>query len=80
MKIKYINSINFLYLLMGLVIGLIYGYITNKKQIIIKYDKLEGKVVYEDRDENNKKNYKYVAEEIKCPNSNDIINHPITYG
>lgn len=77
MALKYLNNINFLYLLIGLIIGLIYGHVTKKTQIVIKYNKLEGRVIYEDSDE---KCYKYVTEEIRCPNSKEILDHPTTYG
>ena len=80
MALKYLNNINFLYLLIGLIIGLIYGHVTKKTKTVIKYNKLEGRLVYEDRDENDEKCYKYVAEEIRCPNSNEVLDHPTTYG
>jgi hypothetical protein len=77
MVLKFLNNINFFYLLIGLIIGLIYGHITKKTKKVIRYNKLEGKVIYEDPDE---KCYKYVSEEIKCPNSDEVLEHPITYG
>jgi uncharacterized membrane-anchored protein YhcB (DUF1043 family) len=80
MALLYLNNINFVYLLIGLVIGLIYGYITKDVKRIIRYNKMEGRLVYEDIDENKEKCYKYVAEEIKCPNSEEILVHPTTYG
>ena len=54
-----LNKINFSWLLTFLIIGLIYGNLINKVNTVIKYDKLSGKLVYEDKDENDKKCYKY---------------------
>lgn len=80
MGLKYLNNLNFFYILIGLIFGLVIGEIFKKTKTVIKYNRLEGEVVYEDSDENGDKCYKYVAKEIKCPNSDDIIEHPTTYG
>jgi hypothetical protein len=80
MGLKYLNNINFLYLLIGLIIGLTYGYFTKSTYKVIKYNKLEGDLIYEDKDNNGNKCYKYVASEIRCPNSNEVLEHPTTYG
>lgn len=80
MALKYLNNINFFYLLIGLVFGLVVGYITKKTRVIYKHSKGVGRMVYEDKDENGEKCYKYVAEEIRCPNSDEVVSHPTTYG
>jgi hypothetical protein len=68
-----IDSIIFI---ISLVIGLISGYIYKKHNVkyLIRYNKNNGDLVYEDKKDNC---YKYVVEDITCPDSDDVIvNHP----
>ena len=79
---KYLNNINMLWFVIAFILGLIIAQLTFKPiKTVIRYDnKNRGKLVYEDKDENNEVCYKYVAEEIRCPNSDEVLDHPTTYG
>lgn len=72
-------DINYYLFILSLITGLAFGYyyrIINRK-LLIKLDKNMGKLVYEDKDNNC---YRHVIENIKCPNSNILIDHPVIYG
>lgn len=72
---KYINHLSLTYLLVGLIFGYSVGYFFFPEiKTIIKYAKNKNDLVYKDETD---KCYKVVKEEIKCPKSNDIIEHPI---
>lgn len=77
MGLKYLNKIDSLGFLLGFALGMLYVYATQPvPKIIIKHPtpKNVGKVVYHD---NNEKCYKYMADEIQCPDSDQIVNHPV---
>ena len=67
-----------LWFFLGFAIGIMYIYISNPKpKIIIKHPTPDnaGKVVYHDKEQNC---YKYMADEIKCPEDPSLaVNHPL---
>lgn len=82
-SIKYINTINVPYFIMAFITGYIIAQLIIKPtKTVIRYNNIKnerGKLVYETTDSNGKKCYNYVTEEIKCPNSSEVLDHPIVY-
>ena len=75
--IKYLYDISFMHFIIAFIIGLIIGYLLlNDKKTVIRYEKNNAKLVYKDNEE---KCFKYILEEIKCPNSDVVLDHPIIY-
>ena len=81
MTLQYLNKINPLAFLLAFSIGILYVYATQPSpKIIIKHPTPQnaGKIIYEDKANNC---YKYLAEEVQCPDdSNMIVNHPLVLG
>lgn len=76
-KFKYLNKIDYMGFLIGFALGMLYVYTMQPiPKIIIKHPtpKNVGKVIYHDT---NDKCYKYLSEEIKCPDNGLVMNHPI---
>ena len=79
MTIKYLTKINIPYFIMAFISGYIIAQLTLKpSKTVVRYNNTNrGKMIYETEDDKGSKCYKYVAEEIKCPNSTEILDHPV---